>query len=177
MKKYFLLDVIIVLTIIIFSSSWNKSIAAFSYMHNYNIDNSEDVQVVNYTNKKIYLTKDDIYLMAQIVHAESESEPFEGKIAVASVILNRTVAPGFPKTIESVIRQKNAFSCLNKNGSISKIPDQTSFEAVEEALKGKDPTNNALYFYNPKISTCNWMKNVSKNSKKIIGNHVFFKTN
>ncbi len=43
-------------------------------MHNYNIDNSEDVQVVNYTNKKIYLTKDDIYLMAQIVQAESESE-------------------------------------------------------------------------------------------------------
>ncbi|HDI3031175.1 TPA: cell wall hydrolase, partial [Clostridium botulinum] len=35
MKKYFLLDVIIVLTIIIFSSSWNKSIAAFSYMYNY----------------------------------------------------------------------------------------------------------------------------------------------
>ncbi|NFD54965.1 cell wall hydrolase [Clostridium botulinum] len=177
MKKYFLLDVIIVLTIIIFSSSWNKSIAAFSYMHDYNIDNSEDVQVVNYTNKKIYLTKDDIYLMAQIVQAESESEPFEGKIAVASVIFNRTVAPGFPKTVESVIRQKNAFSCLNKNGSISKIPDQISFQAVEEALKGKDPTNNALYFYNPKISTCNWMKNVSKNNKKIIGNHVFFKAN
>lgn len=104
--------------------------------------------------------------MAQIVQAESESEPFEGKIAVASVILNRTVAPGFPKTVESVIRQKNAFSCLNKNGSISKIPDQISFQAVEEALKGKDPTNNALYFYNPKISTCNWMKNVSKNNKK-----------
>lgn len=57
MKKYFLLDVIIVLTIIIFSSSWNKSIAAFSYMHDYNIDNSEDVQVVNYTNKKYILQK------------------------------------------------------------------------------------------------------------------------
>ncbi|MGO5075776.1 cell wall hydrolase [Clostridium sporogenes] len=177
MKKYFLLNVIIVLTIIIFSSSWNKSIAAFSYMHNYNIDNSEDVQVINYTNKKIYLTKDDIYLMAQVVQAESESEPFEGKIAVASVILNRTITPGFPKTVDSVIKQKNAFSCLNKNGSISKIPDKTSFEAVEQALKGKDPTNNALYFYNPKISTCNWMNNVSKNNKKIIGNHVFFKTN
>lgn len=47
--------------------------------------------------------------MAQIVQAESESEPFEGKIAVASVILNRTVASGFPKTVESVIRQKCLF--------------------------------------------------------------------
>ncbi|EJP6472046.1 cell wall hydrolase [Clostridium sp. FAM 1755] len=177
MKKYFLLNIIIVLTIIIFSSSWNKSIAAFSCMDNYNIHDSEDVQVINYTNKRIYLTKDDIYLMAQIVQAESESEPFEGKVAVASVILNRTVAPEFPKTINSVIKQKNAFSCLDKDGSISKVPDETSFRAVNEALKGKDPTNNALYFYNPKISTCNWMNNVSKNNRKVIGNHVFFKTN
>lgn len=177
MKKYFLLKIIIVLTIIIFSSSYNKSIAAFSRIYDYNIHNSEDVQVVNYTNKRIYLTKDDIYLMAQVVQAESESEPFEGKVAVASVILNRTVSPEFPETVNSVIKQKNAFSCLDKNGSISKVPDETSFRAVNEALKGKDPTNNALYFYNPEISTCNWMNNVSKSNKKIIGNHVFFKTN
>ncbi|WP_251860757.1 cell wall hydrolase [Clostridium sp. Marseille-Q2269] len=177
MKKYFLFNVIIVLTIIIFSSSWNKSISAFSYMDDPNINNSEDVQVIKHINKNIYLTKDDIYLMAQVVQAESESEPFEGKVAVASVILNRTVSPGFPKSIDSVIKQKNAFSCLNKNGSISRIPDESSFRAVEEALKGKDPTNSSLYFYNPKISTCNWMINVSKNDRKTIGNHVFFKTN
>ncbi|EJO5348525.1 cell wall hydrolase [Clostridium botulinum] len=175
MKKYFLFNLIIVLAIIIFSSSWNKSIAAFSYINDYNINDCEDIQVIKHTNKNIYITKDDVYLMAQIVQAESESEPFEGKIAVASVILNRTVEPNFPKTIKGVIKQKNAFSCLNKDGSISKIPDETSFEAVQQALKGKDPTNNSLYFYNPKISSCNWMNNVSKNNKKAIGNHIFFK--
>ncbi len=50
--------------------------------------------------------------MAQVVQAESESEPFEGKIAVASVILNRTVTPGFPKTVDSVIKQKKCLFLL-----------------------------------------------------------------
>ena len=112
--------------------------------------------------------------MAQIVHAESKGEPFEGKVAVASVILNRLGYPEFPKSIKGVVMQKNAFSCV-KNGSIDVIPDQSSYYAVIEALKGKDPTEKAVFFYNPKTATSNWMKNVSKRSVIKIGNHVFFK--
>jgi N-acetylmuramoyl-L-alanine amidase len=136
----------------------------------------EAVQVISFNNKDVYITEDDVYLMAQIVYAESRSEPYEGKVAVASVILNRLKNPSFPKSVEEVIKQKGAFSCL-QDGQIDVIPDKISYDAVLEALKGKDPTNNAVFFYNPKIATCGWMKNVSKKNVRPIGNHVFFVAN
>jgi len=131
------------------------------------------IEVFNQNNKRIAISDGDIYLMAQVVFAESRSEPYEGKVAVASVILNRAKNPGFPKTIQGVIKQKNAFSCV-RNGTITVIPDDASMNAVIDALKGSDPTNSSLFFYNPKIATSKWMKNIPKTNIKEIGNHTFF---
>ncbi|MCY6483447.1 cell wall hydrolase [Clostridium aestuarii] len=136
----------------------------------------EETQIVSVFNTKgqnVYLTDSDIHLMAQIVYAESRAEPYEGKVAVASVILNRLRNQKFPNNIEDVIKQKSAFSCV-KNGEINVIPDKVSYHAVTDALKGNDPTLNAIFFYNPKIATCKWMKNITKSNIKRIGNHVFF---
>ena len=135
--------------------------------------NNEVVAVFQSSNSTISLTKDDIYLMSQVVYAESKGEPFDGKIAVASVILNRTTDSQFPDTIHGVITQKNAFSCV-RNGKIDVVPDGDSYNAVLKAIEGYDPTDEALYFYNPKIATCSWMKGVEKTGKKSIGQHVFF---
>jgi N-acetylmuramoyl-L-alanine amidase len=134
------------------------------------------VEVFNYSGKKVYITQKDIHLMAQVVYAESNCEPFEGKVAVASVILNRLKYPEFPKSVEEVITQKGAFSCV-RNGSIDVIPDESSYNAVFKALKGDDPTSQAVFFYNPRIATCKWMKNIDKKNVKTIGNHVFFVAN
>lgn len=123
--------------------------------------------------KAYYISNDDISLMSQIVHAESRGEPYDGKVAVASVILNRLVSPDFPNSVAGVIKQKNAFSCV-KNGKIHITPDNESYRAVLDALKGKDPTSKAVFFYNPQIATCSWMKNINKKNPKSIGNHVFF---
>lgn len=131
------------------------------------------VQVFSVNDRKISITDQDVYLMAQVVCAESRAEPYEGKVAVASVILNRLQSNQFPKSVEDVIMQKNAFSCI-RNGEITIIPDPASYNAVLDALKGKDPTGKALFFYNPKIATSSWMKNVDKKNIKSIGNHVFF---
>jgi N-acetylmuramoyl-L-alanine amidase len=139
----------------------------------------EAVAVFNQSNNSIYVTKDDIYLMAQVVYAESCAEPYSGKVAVASVILNRASDGRFPKSISGVINQKNAFSCVKKgkvihNGILDVIPDSVSYTAVLDALKGKDPTYNAVFFYNPEIATSQWMKDIKKTNVKTIGNHVFF---
>lgn len=133
-------------------------------------------QVFNYKNNKLHLNDEEIHLMAQIVYAESRAEPYEGRVAVASVILNRLLHPGFPKTIEGIIKQKGAFSCV-VNGKINVVPTKDCYSAVMDALKGKDPTGEAVFFYNPKISTCKWMKSVKKSNVKPIGNHVFFMIN
>lgn len=136
----------------------------------------EIVQVFNYNNQKIYITQDDIELMAKVVYAESNSEPFEGQVAVASVILNRVQYPEFPKTIQGVIKQRGAFSCV-KNGNIDVTPNKNSYTAVSQALKGVDPTNKSTFFYNPRIATSQWMIKINKKNVKFIGNHVFFIVN
>ncbi|WP_300263021.1 cell wall hydrolase [Clostridium sp.] len=135
--------------------------------------NNDVVAVFKSSDSTISLTNDDIYLMSQVVYAESKGEPFDGKIAVASVILNRTTNSQFPDTIHGVITQKNAFSCV-RNGKIDVVPDDDSYNAVIKAIEGYDPTGEALYFYNPKIATCSWMKGVQKTGEKSIGQHVFF---
>lgn len=136
-------------------------------------DESKSITVFSNGGNNISLSHNDIDLMAKIVFAESNLEPYEGKIGVASVILNRLRDSHFPNTINGVIMQKWAFSCV-KNGKINANPNATCYRAVYDALRGKDPTDNAVFFYNPKIATSQWMFNVKKNNITTIGQHVFF---
>ena len=120
------------------------------------------------------LTDDEVNLIAGVVHAESKGEPFEGKIGVASVILNRLYNPQFPKSVKEIIYQNNAFSCV-KNGNIDNKPDNEAYEAVMAAIKGNDPTKNAVFFYNPRTASSSWMQAAPKNESITIGRHIFFK--
>ncbi|EKQ52182.1 MULTISPECIES: cell wall hydrolase [unclassified Clostridium] len=141
-----------------------------------NNEKHDDVlEVINHNTQQLYITGEDIDLMAKLVYAESAGEPYNGKVAVASVVLNRTTDPHFPNTIREVIFQKNAFSCV-KNGKINASPNQDCYNAVYDAIKGVDPTNDALFFYNPATATCNWMKETQKVNQTTIGHHTFFKT-
>ena len=135
---------------------------------------NEVLEVFNHATQQLYITGEDIDLMAKLVSAESIGEPYTGKIAVASVVLNRTIDPHFPNTIQEVIFQKNAFSCV-KNSKINANANQDCYNAVYDAIKGADPTNDALFFYNPTIATCNWMKETHKINQTTIGHHTFFK--
>lgn len=127
-----------------------------------------------YEGLKRQFSEDEINLIAGIVHAESKGEPFEGKVGVASVILNRLYHPLFPKSVKEVIYQKNAFSCMI-DSSINSEPDKEAYKAVFEALNGKDPTNNAVFFYNPRTASSEWMKSAPKEGAVSIGSHVFFR--
>ena len=138
-----------------------------------NLSDEEYVEVFKENNQMLYLTQSDIYLMSQVVYAESKGEPYEGKVAVASVILNRALNKGFPDTIQGVIFQPKAFSCI-VNGNIDVNPTQECFDAVYDALSGNDPTGDAVFFYNPNIATCPWMNGVEKHNIVTIGHHLFF---
>lgn len=135
---------------------------------------SSTVDVFTYADKQINISSNDIDLMAKLVAGESIGEPYTGKVAVASVVLNRVTNPKFPNSIQEVIFQKNAFSCV-RNNSIKGIPNDDCYRAVYEAINGSDPTNKALFFYNPEIATCSWMKQTAKVNKLTIGHHTFFK--
>lgn len=141
-----------------------------------NVSEDDVVEVFSENNQMLYLTYSDIYLMSQIVYAESKGEPFEGKVAVASVILNRALNNGFPNSIKEVVYQPKAFSCV-VNGEITVEPTKECFDAVYEALSGNDPTGDAVFFYNPDIATCSWMQTVEKSNIVTIGQHLFFTLN
>lgn len=145
----------------------------YSQDSNIDLSSEENIEVFRGDDKLIYLNERDILLMSQIVYAESKGEPFEGKVAVASVILNRVLSPNFPDSIEEVIFQPRAFSCV-VNGEITVEPTQDCFDAVHEAINGNDPTREALFFYNPEIATCSWMHQVDKLNETPIGQHLFF---
>lgn len=125
----------------------------------------KEKQVINITN-------DELLLLSRLIAGEARGESYEGQVAVAAVVINRVKDERFPNTIKDVIYQKNAFSVV-KNGKININPTQSSIKAAQEALYGKDPTNNAIYFWNPKIATCNWIKKLNPYMR--IGNHVFAK--
>lgn len=120
----------------------------------------------------INLNDEEIMLLSRLVAGEARGESYEGQVAVAAVVINRVKDSRFPNTLEEVIYQKNAFSVV-KNGSINTEPTSSAYRAAQEAMYGKDPTNNAIYFWNPDISTCKWINTLSPYLR--IGNHVFAK--
>ncbi|MCY6371508.1 cell wall hydrolase [Clostridium ganghwense] len=176
MKKKFVSIITLLALVISLFNYANAIVICDSETKNLYKEEAQVVTVFNSKGQNIYITNSDIHLMAQIVYAESCAEPYEGKVAVASVILNRLRDYRFPNNIEGVVKQKAAFSCV-RNGKINVTPDENCYRAVNEALTGKDPTNNAIYFYNPKIATSKWMKNINKSNAKKIGNHIFFVVN
>lgn len=123
------------------------------------------------TSKPNSLSNRELNLLARLVHSEARGENFLGKVGVASVILNRVENHNFPNDIPGVVYQSAAFEPV-ANGQIHLKPDTKAYKAVEAALKGWDPTGNALYFYNPaKVSPYNWIW--TRNTIKKIGNHIF----
>lgn len=118
-------------------------------------------------------------LMARLVQAEAGIEDFEGKVAVAAVVLNRLAAQEFPDSIREIIYQTNQFESV-LNGTIDTVrATEEAFKAVHAALQGFDPTGGATFFWNPDIATSGWFKQAVASGKLVlttrIGRHEFFR--
>ena len=118
---------------------------------------------------------EDLELLARLVHAEAQGEPYQGKVAVAATVLNRVKDPDYPATIAAVIYEYNQGYqyCPVRNGAINCTADDQAWRAVGEALTGKDPTGGAVSFFNPAQSSNTWIRQQSYAAT--IGNHIFVK--
>ena len=112
----------------------------------------------------------DVYLLAQLIYAESRGEPYKGQVAVAAVVLNRVESSKFPGSVAKVIYQRGAFSVVD-DGQINLAPDQNALSAARDALNGWDPSGGALFYYNPNTATSGWIW--SRPVIVVIGNHKF----
>jgi spore germination cell wall hydrolase CwlJ-like protein len=123
--------------------------------------------------------------LARNIYFESASEPFEGKVAVAQVTMNRVESGQFGDSVCGVVHQKSIiyskvicqFSWYCESPSTLKIraPDlyKESYEVAKKVLlEGfRLPSlNNAMYYHADYINP-GWRK--EKVAK--IGRHIFYK--
>lgn len=124
--------------------------------------------------KPITISNKEKDLLARLVEAEAKGESYAGKVAVATVVLNRVESAEFPNNVTDVIHEvvgkAYAFSPV-QNGEINNTASTTSKKAVKEALTRKDDLKGSIYFYNPDIATDDWIR--SREVVKRIDNHVF----
>lgn len=108
----------------------------------------------------------DLQIMAAIIECEAGGEPYVGKIAVGSVVMNRVRSDKFPNTIIEVIHQKSQFTPV-KSGRFAIVlargANAECTRAAQEVLNGANNIN-ALFFR---------MDNGLIDGT-IIGNHVFY---
>lgn len=105
----------------------------------------------------VHLDSADLLLLAHLVQAEAGDQPFLGQVAVAAVVLNRLKTPGFPKTLAGVIEEPGQFQSV-ANGTISLPPAPSAIAAASVAARGIDPTDGALYYYNPALTQNQWIR-------------------
>lgn len=97
-------------------------------------------------------TEKDRLLLAKITQVEAGNESYESQLAVANVILNRVKDSRFPDTIRDVIYSGKQFPPAH-NGLLDKsVPKATALRAAKDALNGKNNIEDAVYFYNPKVT-------------------------
>ena len=123
--------------------------------------------------------------LAKNIYHEAASEPFEGKVAVAQVTMNRAESGKFPSDVCAVVYQKNviyekvicqfSWACENTH-KIKPVYAKMYTESEEVAKKvllenfKLSTLTEAMYYHNTSVHP-GWKK--TKITQ--IGNHIFYK--
>jgi spore germination cell wall hydrolase CwlJ-like protein len=123
--------------------------------------------------------------LAKNIYFESASEPFEGKVAVAQVTMNRAASGKFPSDVCAVVYQKNVvyekvvcqFSWYCENGGKpiirSKEMYNESYAVAKKVLLENfrlDVMKDALYYHADYVNPRWGKQEIGK-----IGRHIFYK--
>lgn len=97
---------------------------------------------------------EEVYLAAQLVWHEAHNQSYNGKVAIAEVLLNRVKSGLFPNSISEVINQKGQFANSRRIKNVN--PTEQEIRIAYNVLNGSLRVLNdadVLYFRNPKVST------------------------
>lgn len=110
----------------------------------------------------------DRYLLANLIYCEAGGEPYEGKVAVGAVVINRVLSSVYPDTVVGVIYQNKQFSPVASGRLALALADSKAtaacYQAADEAMKGYSNVGNCVYFRTP----------VPGLSGISIGGHIFY---
>ncbi len=112
------------------------------------------------TSTVIPYTTAEVDLLARLIQAEAGSESYNAMVAVGGVVVNRVQSSDWPNTISAVINQKIGgyyqFAPV-QNGYIKNPASTNAVNAAWAALKGSDPSNGAIFYYDDS-STNQWIR-------------------
>lgn len=119
----------------------------------------------------------EVECLARNIYYEAPDEPYEGKLAVATVTMNRMKHKEFPKTVCGVVYQRGQFSWTVNPRPIldSKIYKEAERIANEVLFENKRllSIKNALYFHNTRVLP-KWSFDMT--AIRHIGGHIFYVT-
>ncbi len=110
----------------------------------------------------------DRYLLANLIYCEAGGEPYEGKVAVGAVVINRVLSSVYPDTVTGVIYQRKQFSPVASGRLAAALAagkaTQSCYQAADEAMAGVTNVGNCVYFRTP----IEGLTGIS------IGGHIFY---
>lgn len=117
---------------------------------------------------EVTFSEGDRMLLANLIYCEAGGEPYDGQVAVGSVVINRLLSSVFPDTLSGVIYQKSQFSPAASGRlayalSVDKATD-SCYKAADEAMSGYTNVGTCVFFRTP----------VPGLTGIQIGNHIFY---
>ncbi|OZQ98484.1 spore cortex-lytic enzyme [Paenibacillus sp. VTT E-133291] len=153
----------------VYGSQTKAAVAKFQKAYGLNADGVTGSKTWN-SLKKYTLNIEEMDILAKVIYSESRGEPYKGQVAVGSVVMNRIQSSQFPDNIKDVVFQKGAFTAVS-DGQYWLTPNRTAYLAALDAVRGWDPTNHSIYYFNPDTATSAWIWTRPQNLK--IGKHIF----
>ena len=145
----------------------------------FDIDVAESMEVIlarqaaeeeakrNAQKEAVLATASELDILAALIQCEAGTEPYEGQIAVGSVVMNRVRCGGYPNTITDVIYASGQFTpaCTGKldrlilSGNIK----ESCRQAAQDVINGTCNIGDALHF-----------RRIGTKEGIVIGDHVFW---
>lgn len=127
--------------------------------------------------------REELTCLAQNIYFEARSEPEDGKIAVAHVVMNRVTSRYFPDTVCGVV-QDGTDEVLHRcqfswycDGKADEVVDQGAWEEATELAsavywgRAEDPSGGALWYHADYVKPV-WRKAFERGPT--IGRHIFY---
>lgn len=102
---------------------------------------------------EVTFSEEDRYLLANLIYCEAGNQPYEGQVAVGSVVINRVLSSVYPNTVSGVIYQYKQFSpVLDGHLALALAEDRATkacYQAADEVMSGYSNVGRCVYFRTP----------------------------
>lgn len=108
----------------------------------------------------------DVAILAALVQLEAGGESYEGKLAVASVVMNRVRSGAYPNSVSGVVYQSGQFPPASSARMAQLVANGASADCVKaakQAIGGVSNVGGLMHFHAARLG-----------GSLVIGNHAFY---